>query len=100
MVESARLEWEDGHKRFEEFATDPARYRRLLAELELVIEELRRRVGEHFTLRQLVAAYGDADRWSREVLEERAEEGSHRHAALLEDTAFHLYSRGAVDYRP
>jgi hypothetical protein len=99
-VESTRREWEQGHRQLESLASDPALYRRLLGELELVTDELRRRVGKTFTLGELVSAYGEADRWSRDVLDERAEEGAHRHVALLEDAAFHIYSRGAVDYRP
>jgi hypothetical protein len=99
-VETARREWADAHRRLELLASDQALYGRLVVELELVTDELRRRVGEIFTLEELVSAYGDADRWSREVLDERGAPGAYRHAALLEDVAFHLYSRGASDYRP
>ena len=99
-VETTRREWEDGHRRLEALADQRDLYRRLLDELELVTAELRRRVGETFTLEQLAAVYADADRWSREVLDERGAAGAHRHAAMIEDAAFHLYSRGAVDYRP
>ena len=99
-VETTRREWEDGHRRLEALAGDAGLYRRLLEELEVVTDELRRRIGETFTLEQLVAAYGDADRWSREVLDERGAGDAHRHATMLEDAAFHRYSRGAVDYRP
>ena len=99
-VEATRREWEQGHRRLESLADDAALYRRLLDELAVVTDELRRRIGETFTLAQLVDAYGGADRWSREVLEERGAENAHRHATILEDAAFHRYSRGAVDYRP
>jgi hypothetical protein len=100
VVESTRREWEAAHRRLQSFVTDESLYGRLLDQLEVVTDELRRRVGEIFTLEQLVAAYGDADEWSREVLDERGAPGAHRDAALLEDAAFHLYSRGASDYRP
>ena len=100
LVDSTRREWAEAYRRLQSLASDQTLYRRLLDELEVVTDELRRRVGEVFTLEQLVAAYGDADQWSREVLDERGGPGSHRHAALLEDAAFHLYSRGASDYRP
>jgi hypothetical protein len=100
VVESTRREWADAYRRLQSFAPDQMLYTRLVDELELVTDELRRRVGEIFTLEQLVTEYGDADDWSREVLEERGGPGAHRHAALLEDVAFHLYSRGASDYRP
>jgi hypothetical protein len=100
LVDSTRREWAEAHRRLQSLASDQTLYWRLVAELDGVTDELRRRVGEVFTLEQLVAAYGDADRWSREVLDERGGPGAHRHAALLEDAAFHLYSRGASDYRP
>jgi hypothetical protein len=100
VVDSTRREWEDAHRRLQSFASNQPLYDRLVDQLKVVTEELRRRVGEFFTLEQLVSAYRDADRWSREVLDERGAPGAHRDAALLEDAAFHLYSRGASDYRP
>ena len=99
-VETTRQEWEEGHRRLVALAADPRLRGRLLDQLQIVTDELRRRVGETFTLEQLAAAYTDAERWSREVLAERGGYDAHSHAAVLEDAAFHLYSRGAVDYRP
>ena len=99
-MDSTRREWAEAHRRLESYASDAALYQRLVDQVELVTDELRRRVGEIFTLEQLVRAYSEADRWSREVLDERGAPGAHLHAALLEDVAFHLYSRGASDYRP
>ena len=100
VIDSTRREWADGHRRLEALADDQALYERLVGELELVTDELRRRVGETFTLHELVRAYDEADGWSRDVLVERAGPRSYRHATLLEDAAFHRYSRGASDYRP
>ena len=99
-LEHARGQWADAHRRLQSLSTDQALYERLVDELGIVTDELRRRVGEVFTLAQLAEAYGDADRWSREALDERGGPGIHRHATLLEDAAFHLYSRAASDYRP
>ncbi|MBD0347644.1 MAG: hypothetical protein ICV59_00705 [Thermoleophilia bacterium] len=99
-VERTRLEWEEGYRRLEGLAGDAGLYRRVLDELDVVTDELRRRVGETFTLEQLVLAYGEADRWSREALADRGSHDAHRRAAMVEDAAFHRYSRGAVDYRP
>jgi hypothetical protein len=100
-VQTIRREWEDGYRRLEALANeDPATYQRLADQVEVVIDELRRRVGEAFTLAELADAYGDADRWSREALEERVGGAAYRHATLVGDAAFHLYARGASDYRP
>jgi hypothetical protein len=100
-LESTRLEWEQGHRRLEAAADDRPRYDRLLAELEIVLEQLRRRVGQTFTLAELADAYLGADRWVQEALAEREPPpGWPARAATVQDAAFHLYSRGAADYRP
>jgi hypothetical protein len=100
-LESVRQEWEDGHRRFQEEARDPARSERLHAQVDVVTDELRRRVGQTFTLLDLVATYADAERWVREAVAERiADPGWPRTLALIEDAAFYLYQRGAVDYAP
>ena len=100
-LEATRREWEEGHRRLEASADDPRRYALLLDELEVVLDGLRRRVGQSFTLAELAAAYGKADRWVQEDLAERGvAPGWPARQTLLQDAAFHVYSRGAVDYRP
>jgi hypothetical protein len=96
-VETARLQWEEGYRRLNEYASDRSTYQRLLAEVEVLIDELNRRVGQTFTLAELAAAYDEADRWLLEVLPPGA--GAVQ-LGLVEDAAFHLYARGAVDYAP
>jgi hypothetical protein len=100
-VEIARQEWEEGRRRLEAAREDGSRYRRLLELLELLLDELRKRVGQTYTLEELVTAYGDAERWAREVLEERAADpGWPRDLTLVLAAAFDAYQRGAVDYEP
>ena len=96
-VENARLQWEDGYRRLNEHASDRPVYLDLLAQVDVVIDELNRRVGQTFALADLAAAYEDADRWLLEVLPPGA--GAIQ-LGLVEDAAFHLYARGAVDYAP
>jgi hypothetical protein len=67
-VENARLQWEDGYRRLNEYASDRPTHERLLAEVGVLIDELNRRVGQTFRLAELAAAYDDADRWLLEVL--------------------------------
>jgi hypothetical protein len=101
VLETTRREWEEGNRRLESAASDPSLYERLLDELDLVLEELRRRVGQTFTLDQLASAYGDADRWVQEALAERGRApGWPARSSTVQDAAFHVYSRGALDYRP
>jgi hypothetical protein len=100
-VESARLEWEDAHGRFERAIRDPQQAESLELELEIVLRELRRRVGATYTLAELDRAYREADAWVREALAEHA--GRRDWPAtqsMVEGAAFHAYSRGAVDYGP
>jgi hypothetical protein len=100
-LETTRHEWEEGYLRLEAAAGDRQRYAQLLAELELVLDQLRRRIGQTFTLDQLAAAYAGAERWVQEALAEHAAApGWPTRLTTVQDAAFHVYSRGAVDYRP
>ena len=100
-VDVARQEWQEGSRRLEAAREDGRRYRQLVELLELVRDELRKRVGQTYTLRELVAAYGDSERWAREVLEERAQgPGWPRDLTIVLAAAFDAYQRGATDYEP
>ena len=98
---NARQEWEESHRRLEVVAGDRVRYERLLEQVEAVTAELRRRVGQTFTLDDLARAYVDADRWSRDaVAATDPPPGWPRTLAVVEGAAFHVYARGAIDYEP
>jgi hypothetical protein len=100
-LESARRDWEDGYRRFELACRDHVQSVRLHDQLDVVSAELRRRLGGTFTLRQLADAYAGADGWVRHAIEEQAATpGWARSVALVGDAAFHVYSRGALDYTP
>jgi len=99
-VDSARLEWEGGYRDFSTAMRDPAAADALGRQLRAVTDELRRRVGGTFTLGELAGEYAAAERWVRDVLAEQAAPGWPRTLSLVEGAAFHLYSRGAVDFTP
>jgi hypothetical protein len=101
-VELARQHWEDGYRRLVRTKEpEPTRYARLLDQVEIVTAELRRRLGKSFTLTELAAAYARADRWALEAVAERSSGGDWMSSAsTAADAAFHLYARGARDYRP
>lgn len=100
-VEHARQQWEEGHRRLESRARDRPVYDRLHAQVEALTDELRRRVGQTFTLAQLAGVYAGAERWSRDAAVRGAPETARpEDLATVEDAAFHLYARGAVDYVP
>lgn len=100
-LDTVRQEWEAGNRRFEEAARDAAARQRLFDQLDVVLDELRKRVGQSFSLDELAAAYGEADRWVHESVEERMPlPGWPRTVSLVQAAAFHRYQRGAVDYTP
>lgn len=100
-VESARRDWEDAHRRLEQELQDPSRREPLLEQLRIVSDELQKRVGSSFTLRELALEYGHAERWVRAVVADRAASpGWPRTLSVVEGAAFHAYARGAQDYLP
>jgi hypothetical protein len=98
-LDAARQQWEDGNRRLEAQSSEPDLYERLLDELDVATKELRKRVGETFTLQQLADVYATSDHWMREALEAETARSATQ-ASVVQDAAFHLYARGATDYLP
>jgi hypothetical protein len=99
----ARHQWDDGARRLEATDRDSRRYRQLHALVDAVTDELRRRVGQTFTLDDLAAAYERSEDWVRDVVVARTPakpEAGVRDTALIQDAAFGTYARAAQDYRP
>jgi hypothetical protein len=100
-LEQTRREWEQGYERLQQEVRETPRGEQILKELDAVTAELRRRVGQTFALAELADAYGTAEAWSREaVAETEPTSGWPRRLSTVTDAAFHLYSRGALDYEP
>jgi hypothetical protein len=100
---AARHQWEEGKRRLADEGEDTARSRHLGVLVDAVADELRRHVGQTFTLAELAEAYDAADDWVRDVilrsLPRRSRAGI-RDTALVQDAAFARYAQGASDYRP
>jgi hypothetical protein len=96
----ARHQWEAGLRRVDELRADAPALARAYRNIDLLTDELRRRVGRTFTLEQLADAYDRSEDWAREVLEERGAPGWPAQLTLVLDAAFGLYARGAIDYAP
>lgn len=97
----ARHEWEDGTRRLEAARDDVRRYYPLLELLDLILDELRKRVGQTYTLAELAGAYGEAEAWARELLDDRSTQpGWPRDLTTVLAAAFDAYQLGAVDYAP
>jgi hypothetical protein len=101
LVEIARHEWAEGHRRLEAERGDAARYRRLRSQADVILDQLRRRVGGRYTIAELAAEYGRADSWARDAVAELPAESQWPPGlTTATDAAFHLYARGAQDYVP
>lgn len=103
MLETARQQWDEGLRRLDGVGAETARGRHLWLLVEAVVGELRRRVGQTFTLADLARAYDGAEDWVRDVVIDAAPPKSRagiRDVALVQDAAFAHYARGASDYRP
>ncbi|MFN8221824.1 MAG: hypothetical protein U0R50_01100 [Gaiellales bacterium] len=100
-VETARLEWAEGHRRFLETAAEPGLGRPSHEECQIVIAELRRTVGSTYSLDELSEAYQGAEIWAQRSLAEHATSPTWpRRVTNVVDAAFHVYSRGALDFAP
>jgi hypothetical protein len=103
LSELSRQQWSEGARALERETGDPARYRQLCELVDLVIDELRRRLGSHFTLDELAAVHDRADDWVRglvaDALPPEARVGP-PDTVLVLDAACHRYASGAIDYRP
>ncbi len=100
-VELARQQWQEGYRRLQQEARSPGAEERLGEQVEAVTAELRRRLGSSFTLAELAHLYEGCEGWTQEVVARRCPEpGWARWVATAADAAFHLYARGARDYRP
>ena len=92
-------EWEEGNRRLEAERSDRRRYETLLQQIEIVTAELRKQVGQTYTLDELAGSYRESERWARETVQERAPSaGWPRDLALVLAAAYYAYQRGASDY--
>ena len=93
-------EWEEGNRRLEAERSDRRRYETLLQQIEIVTAELRKQVGQTYTLAELAGSYRESERWAREAVQERAPSaGWPRDLALVLAAAYYAYQRGASDYQ-
>ena len=80
---------------------DRGRYADRMAQVDILVNALRQRVGQVFTLEELAQSYDGADDWARAVLDDADPEAPPvSEAGTVADAAFHVYARGATDYRP
>jgi len=83
-LETARFQWEQGARRLREADTREATRR-----VNLVLDELRRRLGSTFTAQELADNYGDGTSWADDLSGMES---------WIVDAAYHRYLREAQNY--
>jgi hypothetical protein len=92
-LQNAFFQWEEGQLRIRQ--ADPRAAAGLEAAVDLVVEELRRRLGSSFTLEELADLYAAGADWAHDLARSRMVSGD---ASWAVDAAFARYSREAADY--
>ena len=92
-IENARFQWEEGERRLRQ--ADEATRSDLDRATFAVLDELRRRLGSTFTVRELADLYASGTDWAEDVAH-RQRAGTDTGAVV--DAAFNRYAREAADY--
>jgi hypothetical protein len=92
-VENAIYQWQEGERRLRE-ASEPERAG-LERALDLVLDELRRRLGSSFVLDELADFYALGTDWAESLAMGYAAAGQ---ASVIVDAAFGRYAREARNY--
>ena len=93
---NALFQWEEGYRALQAIA-DPRERRLADRVVDVVREELRRRIGPTFTAAELADLYGAGTDWCLQVAFDAAP-GIEADPQSLADAAFWLYLRGAEDF--
>jgi len=92
-LENALYQWEEGERRV--LAAPDSERAGLDSAVELVLDELRRRLGSTFVVHELADFYAAGTDWATELA---AREAPSTEAAYVVDAAFNRYAREASDY--
>jgi hypothetical protein len=92
-VDNALFQWEEGERRLRQ-APDPA-HEQLERAAEVVLAELRRRLGSSFNLGELADFYASGVDWATDLAQST---GAGTDSAWVVDAAFNRYAREASDY--
>lgn len=100
-LDSAREDWSRGEARLVRLRRADSRR---VATIDRVVtalqRDLRRTVGQTYTLLQLHAVYLSSDRWARDAAQRIAPGQSWAQDQTIVDAVFSQAARGALDWRP
>jgi len=89
-LENALFQWRDGEQRVRD-AEEPER-RRLERAVDVVVEELRRRLGSSFAATELAGLYAEGTDWATDLVQRQLPGAP---ASDVVDAAFARYAREA-----
>jgi hypothetical protein len=92
-LENALYQWREAERRLAD-TPEPARAD-LERAVEVVVDELRKRLGSSFVLDELADLYGEGTDWATELADRR---GAGTDAATVADAAFARYAREASNF--
>jgi len=87
-LENAFFQWEEGERRVRDD-------QRLDRPVDVVLEELRRRLGSTFVVDELAGFYAEGTDWAYDLA---VSAGARSEASSVVDAAFNRYAREAANY--
>jgi hypothetical protein len=98
MLETALHQWQDGERRLAQ--TPPAQRRAVERVIERIVAELRWRLGNSFTIADLVELYDGSPAWSMGLALQAAPAEPLAWEQWVSDAAFYRHLRRARDWPP
>ena|SRR5438128_10573294 len=92
-IENALFQWEEGERRLRE-TDEPARWR-LENAVDVVLADLRKRLGSTFTLPELADLYAEGVDWASDLAQASS---AGTDSPWVVDAAFNRYARQASDF--
>jgi hypothetical protein len=99
-VEVAMIEWDEGRRRLENLDLPPRQERVIRHVVDEIAAELERRLGQVYSLAELVRVYDESTAWCRDVAQLTTEHIWAHDLSIVQDAAFARFARNASDFRP
>ena len=100
-LDSAREDWAVGEDRLRRLRRSDSRRASTLDKVVVALQrDLRRRIGQNYTLGELFLVYAQTDRWARDVVQRIAPGHAWAQDQTIVDAVFAQAARGAIDWAP
>ena len=98
-VQVAMIEWEEGRRRLESLDVPPRQERVIRRVVDEIVAELERRLGQVYSLAELVRVYDESTAWCLDIAQLTTEHVWAHDLSIVQDAAFARFARNASDYR-